>query len=138
MEVSERLCPPQRKMNEKYYSRRYFVLVFIKRAKKSEMRVEIWGSFGRGVRFNDRRRGNESLPGNETLPGDGREAGLYDKSEQVPWLLVFAGYAVGLSGQDADANALVFTYTVQEGHETAALEVESASALRGTVRLDAT
>ena len=52
--------------------------------------------------------------------------------------LVFAGYAVELSGQDADANALVFTYTVQEGHETAALEVESASALDGAVRIDAT
>lgn len=43
-----------------------------------------------------------------------------------------------ISGQDTDANALVFTYTVLDGHETDALEVESASALDGTVRLDAT
>lgn len=52
--------------------------------------------------------------------------------------LVFAGYAVELSGQDTATNALVFTYTVQDGHETAALEVESAYALDGTVRLNAT
>lgn len=49
-----------------------------------------------------------------------------------------AGYAVELSGQDDDANALVFTYTVQEGHETLALEVASPYALNGTVRLNAT
>lgn len=45
---------------------------------------------------------------------------------------------MNISGQDAADNALVFTYTVLEGHETAALEVESASALDGTVRLNAT
>ena len=49
-----------------------------------------------------------------------------------------AGYAVELSGHDSSANALVFAYTVQDGHETAALEVTSASALNGTVRLNAT
>lgn len=43
-----------------------------------------------------------------------------------------------LSRQDTDANALVFTYSVQEGHETSALEVESPYALNGTVRLNAT
>lgn len=52
--------------------------------------------------------------------------------------LLHAGYAVELSRQDTDANALVFTYTVQEGHETGALEVESPYALNGTVRLNAT
>ncbi|CAM9210897.1 unnamed protein product [Ectocarpus sp. 13 AM-2016] len=48
------------------------------------------------------------------------------------------GYPVELSRLDATENALVFTYAVQEGHETAALEVESAYALNGTVRLNAT
>lgn len=43
-----------------------------------------------------------------------------------------------LSRLDATENALVFTYAVQEGHETAALEVASAYALNGTVRLNAT
>ncbi len=48
------------------------------------------------------------------------------------------GYEVELSWQDTAANALVFTYTVQQGHETSALEVASADALDGTIRLDAT
>ncbi|CAM9741623.1 unnamed protein product, partial [Laminaria digitata] len=39
---------------------------------------------------------------------------------------------------DSALNALVFGYTVQDGHETAALEVTSAFALNGTVRLNAT
>ncbi|CAM9804617.1 unnamed protein product, partial [Scytosiphon promiscuus] len=49
-----------------------------------------------------------------------------------------AGYPVELSGQDVAMNALVFTYTVQEGHQAYALEVASAHALNGTVRLNAT
>lgn len=49
-----------------------------------------------------------------------------------------AGYPVELSGQDIAANALVFTYNVQEGHEAHALEVASAHALNGTMRLNAT
>lgn len=49
-----------------------------------------------------------------------------------------AGYEVELSGQDSAANALVFAYTVQDGQGTAALEVTSAFALNGTVRLNAT
>lgn len=52
--------------------------------------------------------------------------------------LLPAGYAVKVSGQDNAADALVFPYTVQEGHEAAALEVSSTSALNGTVRLNAT
>lgn len=43
-----------------------------------------------------------------------------------------------ISRLDATENALVFTYEVQQGHETTALEVASASALNGTVRLNAT
>lgn len=53
-------------------------------------------------------------------------------------MFVYAGYEVELSGQDSAANALVFAYTVQDGHETAALEVTSSFALNGTVRLNAT
>lgn len=48
------------------------------------------------------------------------------------------GYDVELSGQDTLVNALVFAYTVQEGHQAASLDITSMSALNGTVRLNAT
>lgn len=82
--------------------------------------------------------GRKNRPVNQSVHGYGHESANTKHLNGAHGCLFFAGYAVEVTGQDAATNALVFTYTVLEGHETVALEVESADALVGTVRLDAT